>query len=126
MLSYILLWLPMAALAIANGAIRDSYYKKYVGASKAKRISTITLLIILGIYIAFVMDKFPVESPIEAWEVGIVWVLMTLAFEFGLGALRNVTPEEMLSEYNIFKGRIWVLIPVELLVVPWLFYLMSK
>ena len=53
-----------------------------------------------------------------------VAVLLTerpLAFEFGVGALvSHRSWPEMLADYNVLKGRVWVFIPIITALAPWL------
>ena len=43
---------------------------------------------------------------------------LTVAFEFGLGYSRGLSWNEMLADYNILAGRLWLLVPVTLLASP--------
>lgn len=112
----------MIAIAIINGSLRDLWYVKYFGDTIARQISTITLILFFGIYIGVMLNKFPLQSASQAWMVGIIWLLLTLAFEFGFGRLAGHTWSQMFQEYNLFKGRIWLFIPVWITIAPYLFY----
>ncbi|MNF01107.1 hypothetical protein D3C80_2000470 [compost metagenome] len=72
------------------------------------------------------MRKYPPFSLQQALFIGLMWCLMTLIFEFGLGLLGGNTWEMMLEDYNILKGRLWVLVPIWLSIAPALFYRMNK
>ena len=112
----------MLLIAIANGAARDLWYKKYIGELKAHQVSTVSFIIFLAVYIGFVINLFPPRSAIKAIFIGASWVILTLSFEFGFGILRGQTIKHLMKDYNIFEGRIWVLIPVWVLVAPYIFY----
>jgi hypothetical protein len=52
-------------------------------------------------------------------EVGAVWALLTLAFEFGVGHyLLNRPWSVLLADYDLRAGRIWVLVPIAMAVAP--------
>ncbi len=123
MLKYILLWFPMLVIAILNGVARE-WYKKYTGELAGRQISTITLLIFFGIFIYSVIAIFPPESGQAALLIGIIWLILTLLFEFGFGLYRGNSWDQMLTEYNILKGRLWILIPVWVAIAPYVFYRM--
>lgn len=125
MLTWFFCWFPMLLIAILNGGARDLWYKKRLGELRAHQISTITFIIFLGIYIAFIVKQFPPASGREAWQAGLLWLLLTLAFEFGFGLMRGNTVKKLLADYNIFKGRLWILIPLWLFIAPYLFYRLS-
>ena len=122
MLKYFLCWFPMLLLAIINGTARDLWYKKYVGEITAHQISTVSLILLFGFYIWLVMKKYPAKSGTQAIYVGLFWLTLTLAFEFGFGLMRGRTLTQLLGEYDIMKGRIWILIPVWVLLAPYLFF----
>ncbi len=91
MLSYFLLWFPMVLLAILNGAARDLWYNKYCSELTARQISTFSLVILLGVYVYVIIKKFPPTSTAHALWLGLFWVVLTLAFEFGFGLYRGST-----------------------------------
>lgn len=122
MLKYILLWFPMLVIAVLNGTARDMVYTNYTGELAAHQISTVTLIILFGIYIWFVIKKFPPASSIHALYTGFLWLVMTLIFEFGFGFARGLPIEKLLNDYNLINGRIWVFIPVWVTISPVLLY----
>jgi uncharacterized membrane protein len=122
MLKYVLAWFPMLLLAILNGALRDLGYKKYVSDLIAHQISTVTLIILFAFYIGYVINRFLPSSSAQAILIGIIWVTFTLSFEFGFGRYRGNSWSVLLADYNFFKGRIWILIPLWILIAPYLFY----
>ena len=122
MLTYFLCWFGMLLIAILNGTARDLWYKKYMGELKAHQLSTITFIIFLGIYIGFVVKRFSPGSGAKALLVGMLWLILTLIFEFGFGIMRGNSMRKLLGDYNILKGRLWILIPIWLLIAPYIFY----
>lgn len=121
-LKYFIAWFPMLVLAVANGALRDLVYKKNVGELAAHQISTFTLLLLFGIYIYIITRKFPPHSQSQAIAIGIFWMCLTLLFEFGFGWYRGNSWHKLFTDYNILKGRIWVLIPIALATGPYILY----
>lgn len=112
----------MLLIAVINGAARDLWFKDYTGELLGRQISTITLLILFGIYIWFVIKKYPPQSGIQAIAIGMLWLMLTLAFEFGFGLFRGISLTQLFEEYNLLKGKIWILIPIWVAVTPYLFY----
>lgn len=126
MLKYLLLWFPMLFIAILNGTARDLGYKKYVTELTARQLSTFSLLALLGIYMFFVIKKFPPASAAQALCTGVFWMLLTLGFEFGFGLYRGHSWTQLLEDYNILKGHLWLLIPLWLVWAPYIFFTMQK
>ncbi len=119
---YLLLWFPMLFIAILNGTLREFVFRKFTGELTAHQLSTITLLLFFSIYIHFVVIKIPPGSSLNALLIGLMWVVLTLLFEFGFGRYRGNSWETLLHDYNIVKGRLWVLIPIWVAITPYLFY----
>ncbi|MCF6132515.1 hypothetical protein [Flavobacterium wongokense] len=126
MLKYILLWFPMIIIAVVNGSVRDLWYKNYLGELKAQQLSTIALILFLGSYINFVIKKYPPQSVSKSLIIGLIWMLLTLAFEFGFGLYRGNSWPQLLKAYNIMTGNIWILIPIGLFLAPYLLYTFPK
>jgi hypothetical protein len=126
MLVYFLAWFPMLLLAVLNGIFREAVLKKWLSDLPAHQVSTFTLIALFAFYIYLVTRRFPPASPTQAIFIGILWVILTLVFEFGFGRFRGNSWEELLEDYNLFKGHLWVLIPLWVLIAPYLFYHLAK
>lgn len=121
-LKYFLAWFPMLLLAIANGALREFVFKKYMGEPAAHQLSTFSLLLLFAIYIGFIMKRVPPVSAKQAILIGLFWLLLTLLFEFGFGRYRGSSWEKLLADYNLLKGRLWILIPLWVAIAPYIFF----
>lgn len=121
MLRYLLAWFPMLAIAIANGALRQLTFASVMSEPHAHQLSTATGSLFIGIFIWFVLRRWPPASGRQALFVGCLWVLLTLAFESFMGlVLQHRTLAQVLHEYNLFAGRVWLLFLAWLAVAPWL------
>jgi hypothetical protein len=114
-------WLILLALAFANGAIREVWILPKSGELAARALSSMTLclaiLLLSWVTIAWIG---PLSSR-HAWTIGGLWVVLTLAFEFLAGHFVFGNPwSRLLADYNIFRGRIWVLVIVATAFAPWL------
>ncbi|MCP5065804.1 MAG: hypothetical protein GY946_04495, partial [bacterium] len=85
MWKYVLAWFPMVAIAIANGVLRQAWYGKHLGELQAHQISTLTGVVLFGVYIWFVVRVWRPVSATQAIAVGLLWLAMTVAFEFLFG-----------------------------------------
>lgn len=122
-MKYFLCWFGMMVLAVINGALRDFTYKKSIGTLAAHQLSTITLLVLLALYFWIVFRLLPLPSSETAWTVGIMWFLLTLIFEFGIGKfVSHKTWSELLHAYNLFAGQVWLFIPLWVLVAPYFYF----
>lgn len=116
----------MICIAVINGAARDFFYKKYVGELAGHQISTIILIILFGIYFTTIFKKYPLKSEISALQVGMLWLILTLLFEFGLGKLNGHSWANLFEDYNLMKGRVWIFVPIWVSVAPYIFYKLKQ
>lgn len=87
-----------------HGAIRQLFVAPALGDLPARQVGVlIGSAIIFAIAITFVrwIDS---RSFGEQFRVGILWVVLTLTFEFSLGAALGYSRKRMLSDYNMAEG----------------------
>lgn len=112
-------WIAISFLAILNGAFRELALRKFASEPYARAISTL-MLAGINLAIAFPANgMIGVRSYGEAWAIGLLWLALTLAFEFLAGhwAFGN-SWQKLLAEFNVFRGRFWVLVPLCTLFSP--------
>lgn len=127
MLKYILAWLPMLLIAILNGALRQGVYGRYVSELSAHQISTATGIILFGIYIWVLLRVMRPASSALAIAIGLCWLGMTVAFEFlFMHFVAGKSWGVLLHDYNIFEGRVWVLVLIWITGAPYWFYRLQK
>jgi hypothetical protein len=120
---YALLWIPLVFIAIINGAIRDFTYKNALGELAAHQLSTLTGIILFGIYIWAIGLKWKLESARQAVAVGLIWLALTVAFEFLFFHYVAGHPwSVLLDAYNICEGKVWVLVLFFVAIAPYLSY----
>ena len=112
----------MIVLAFANATLRELVFVKHLSELLAHQLSTITLIILCSIYTSFVFPLLKIHSSKQAFLIGFVWVLLTVAFEFSLGRMTKKSWQYLFQDYNLFAGRIWPLLIVVLVLLPYLFY----
>lgn len=115
-----IVWFLCMFGAIANGTLRQFVINPAIGAAWGHVLSTMFLCgIILGITWATILWMGPADAG-QAWAIGAMWLVMTLVFEFGVGRFISHKPwGELLADYNVLQGRVWVFIPVITLLAPW-------
>lgn len=123
MIEYQLCWFLLAAVGIANGVLPQYTYGRRLTELVAHQISTVTAIIFTGLLVWGVSRLWPLESMGQAWMVGAIWLAATVAFEFGFGHYVVGHPwEKLLRDYNLMKGRLWLLVLVWTLIMPPLFH----
>lgn len=117
----LLFWFLLMLLAIANGTLRVKLIIPVTGLTAGLAISTVMLcaLILLATWLG-IRWLGPADSA-QAWSIGLLWLALTLGFEFGAGHYLFKKPwSELLVDYDISKGRIWLLVPIVTVLAPWL------
>ncbi len=114
------IWLLFMLGAIANGALRVGTIIPLTSEAVGHIISTVMLsVIILGITWATIAWIGP-RTAQDTLLIGAAWLILTLAFEFGVGYfIGHHTWMEMLADYNVLKGRVWVIVPIITFLAPW-------
>ena len=93
---------------------------------RAHQLSTIIGAAFMGLFMWLVIHTWPPSSTKESIIIGIVWLCMTVAFESYIGLVLQKRPvSEVLVQYNLMKGHLWVLLLVWITVAPCLFYWLS-
>ena len=116
----LLYWFLLMLLAILNGTVRIKLIIPFTGLTIGLAISTLLLCaLILGATWVGIRWLGPADAK-QAWGIGLLWLVMTLSFEFGAGHFLFKKPwSELLVDYNIAQGRIWVLVPIVTTLAPW-------
>jgi hypothetical protein len=113
----------MLAIAVANGGLRQATFAKIMPELRAHQLSTLAGSVLIGGFIWLVVRVWPPSSSRVAIAIGFVWLAMTAAFETFMGlVLMRLSPAQVLANYNLLAGRVWVLFLVWLVIAPWLFF----
>jgi hypothetical protein len=123
---YLLVWLLLAVVAIVNGIVRETTYGSIVSELAAHQLSTVTAVLASGIVVWFVNRAWPIEFAAQAWIIGSLWLVCTVAFEFGFGHyVAGHSWPRLLADYNLLAGRVWALFLLWVLVLPYLVFTLA-
>jgi hypothetical protein len=113
-----LVWLGILALASLNGALRDLIVAPRIGDTVARAISTVILcgLVLLVTWLS--IRWLGPRGPRQALGVGLLWVALTLTFEVAAGRLSGKPWSVVLADYDVLRGRIWILVPIVTFLAP--------
>lgn len=93
---------------------------------QAHQLSTINLIILCSIYVWIIFPLFRIQNSRQALLIGLIWVAMTVLFEFSLGLLVNRSWTSLLQDYKLLSGHIWLLFLFCLFLLPYLYYLLRR
>ena len=112
-------WVGILLAANANGALREFVLRPSLGPRVAPVVSTLLLCGLILLLARLSVGWIAPAGPPAAWRVGILWLVLTLAFEFLAGRyLFGDTWERLLSDYDVTAGRLWILVPITTLIAP--------
>lgn len=115
----VLIWLCIVPVAMINGAVRDLIVAPVLGDPIARAISCLTLAGATFVVAWISIQWIGPTDRVEAWVVGLIWLGLTLAFEFVVGHYVFGTPWEALrADYNVLQGRLWILVLAAALTAP--------
>lgn len=124
---YLLAWFLLAIVATINGIVRQSTYGKTISDIAAHQISTVTGIFVTGAVIWWISRMWPLESSSQAWTIGVLWLILTIGFEFGFGHfVAGHSWEKLLADYNILNGRVWSLFLIWVAVMPFVFFKLNN
>jgi hypothetical protein len=120
---YSLLWLGLAVLGVINGVLRNALYADLCGELAAHQLSTLILMILLTGYTWVFSLIWKPQSARQAFIIGVIWLVLTVAFEFIFGHYYVGHPwPSLFYDYNLLAGRIWILLLIWALFVPLVVY----
>ena len=118
-LKALIVWFVMMVLAVLNGIVRNSLYEPYIGEQPAHVVSTITLCALI-MALAWVTSPWIAPGTTRAaFGVGLLWLSLTVAFEFLAGHyIFGHSWGKLLADYDLTPGRVWILVLVTTLLAP--------
>jgi hypothetical protein len=112
------IWLLIIPLAMLNGLLRDKVITPIIGEKYAMPLSGIILCVLILFIALFFIPRLGKASKQTYLKIGLLWILLTVSFEFVFGFLRKVPFTEMINAYNITTGNLWLVIVLFVGIVP--------
>jgi hypothetical protein len=127
MLTYLMTWFVMLVVSVANGALRDLTYGRWLSGLRAHQVSTVSDMVLLSVIIWAYVRLRPPGSDHDPLLIGILWATLTVAFEFLFFHFVARRPwSELIANYDISRSRLWVLLLIWIAVAPYVFYLIGQ
>lgn len=113
-------WPLFLVTAVSLGAVREELIAPSLGEQVAHVVGTLQFIAaMLAIMWVFVDKIGSLVQRIDLWLIGVMWTVLTVCFEFGFFHFMAGVPwEKLLADYNIFAGRLWVLVLLTTLCGP--------
>jgi hypothetical protein len=112
-------WVAFMATGIANGILRVSILETSLSQYAAHLLSTAILCIALFVEINVFLNIVGEYSQRWLIALGVMWTLLTVAFEFGFGHyVARQSWAMLLENYNLLRGRVWPAVLLVVLLTP--------
>lgn len=113
------IWFILAISAIVVATFRVKVLLPPLGEQTAHQLGTILYMIVQFIIIFFFIKKIKVREQKTLLGIGIFWVIITIIFEFIFGHyVMGNSWEKLFADYNLFNGRIWILVLANNIAAP--------
>ena len=119
-LKALIIWAGILALAVANGALRESVLIPGLGTPAALVLSgsLLSALIIIVAYLS--LPWLQIRRPVQFWFVGFGWLALTVIFEFSFGLWQGKSWTELLEAYTFKGGNIWPVVLAATALAPYI------
>ena len=105
------IWILFVVVAKLNAVIREQILTPMIGQGLALPFSGVLLSILIFLITLGVVPFLNIYYSLGFWRVGIVWVLLTLIFEFVLGhCIIGNSWDSVLAIFNITEGNFFILV----------------
>jgi hypothetical protein len=119
LLRAVVVWFGILVLASLNGAVRDLIVAPRIGDTMARAVSTVILCGLILLVTWYTIRWIGLQGPRQALGVGAVWLVLTLCFEFGAGRFAGKPWSVILADYDVVRGRTWVLVLLVTFLAPY-------
>jgi hypothetical protein len=98
-------WLLLLVVETIHGGFRRLVLEPWMGDLPARRLSVFTGSVLILVVAYLFIEWIEARTTRQLAVVGIIWVLLTLAFEIGIGRfVLSYSWERVLSDFNLVKG----------------------
>lgn len=108
----LLVWLCFIPVAILNGGLRQYVLVRWLGEVGANALSGVLLSLFILLITWLLLPRIVRYNQKESFRIGIVWMLLTIGFEFIFGLTGGISFRELLSAYNPMSGNLWLLVVI--------------
>jgi len=114
-------WVLILLLAILNGALREAVLLPRLGDPVAHLTSGMLLIVCILVASYLLVPRLGAQSPRQLIAIGLSWLALTLAFEFGFGLLvQGMSWADLFAAYTFRNGNIWPVVLLLTLGAPFL------
>lgn len=115
----IIAWFVILLVAVLNGGVREKFVRPHLGDFAAELVGAAILSLACFLAAILVMRAAGPNWQGLALRVGLTWLLMTVAFEFGFfHYVGGRSWSELLGAYRFWEGRLWIVVLISTFIAP--------
>ena len=114
-------WLFVALAAMMNGMFRSLFLVPRLGDHAAHVLSVLMMMILVLLLSSVLVNRFLREyGNGDLFLIGFLWTAMSVSVDFLFEYfVMDVPWRVILRDYNLFSGRIWLLVLATEFIGPW-------
>ena len=114
-------WLAIVFVESVHGTLRQLFLAPLVGDFPARRIAFFVGMALIFLIAYLSIRWIRTENAKQLFAIGLMWAILTLLFEFGLGIfVLNYSRERMLEDYDVSRGGLMGFGILFMFFAPWL------
>ena len=115
------IWVLLLALAVGNAAAREKLFEHWFEPRLALLLSGVSLSILIFLATLLSVRWLKARTVAQYWLVGVLWLIMTVLFEFLFGHyVAGHSWETLWQAYQFPLENLWLLVLFVILVSPYL------
>jgi hypothetical protein len=112
------IWLLLIAVESVHGVVRRLVLEPQIGDLAARQLSVFTGAVIIVLLLWLTLPWLGPQSDRRWWELGLLWLTLTLAFEITLGRAAGMSWDRIASDFDPRRGGFLALGMIVILVAP--------
>lgn len=117
----LVLWFGILVLAVLNGGLRENVLNPALGGVAGQLVSGTVLSICIVLIAWLAIPWFGALTEPEYLYIGVLWLILTVNFEFSFGRfVLDQSWAELFDAYRFRGGNIWPIVLACTFIAPWL------
>ena len=112
------IWLTLVAVESLHGLTRRLLLEPQLGDLLARQVSVLTGAVLIILVFWFTLRWLGPQPERRWWQVGLLWLTLTLAFEIGMGRAAGMSWDRIASDFDPRRGGFLGLGMLVILVAP--------
>jgi hypothetical protein len=104
-----LVWMLIILAETLHGLLRELFIAPQLGDLRARQLSVVTGSALIFLIAWATARWMGARSRVAQLEVGAMWIVLTVAFEFALGRAMGLGWDRILADYNPARGGFMIL-----------------